>query len=49
MKTPQHNLALDLVLATEAAALASGRWPGKGAKNEGDAAAVDAWACPSMP
>lgn len=42
METPQHNLALDLVRATEAAALASGRWLGKGQKNKGDAAAVDA-------
>lgn len=42
METPQHNLAMDLVRATEAAALASGRWLGKGMKNQGDAAAVDA-------
>lgn len=42
MEAPQRNLALDLVRVTEAAALASGRWLGKGAKNEGDAAAVDA-------
>ncbi|MFW6235806.1 MAG: fructose-bisphosphatase class II, partial [Desulfovibrionales bacterium] len=39
---PQRNLALDLVRITEAAALASARWLGKGAKNEGDEAAVDA-------
>ncbi len=42
MEIPQHNLALDLVRATEAAALASGRWLGKGDKNLGDGAAVDA-------
>ncbi|MFW6324029.1 MAG: class II fructose-bisphosphatase [Desulfovibrionales bacterium] len=39
---PQRNLALDLVRVTEAAALASARWLGRGAKNEGDGAAVDA-------
>jgi len=33
---------MDLVRVTEAAALASARWLGKGAKNEGDGAAVDA-------
>ena len=42
MEIPQHNLALDLVRATEAAALASGRWLGKGEKEAGDGAAVDA-------
>lgn len=42
MEAPQHNLAMDLVRVTEAAALASARWLGKGAKNEGDKAAVDA-------
>lgn len=42
VETPQHNLALDLVRATETAALASGRWLGKGEKIEGDGAAVDA-------
>jgi fructose-1,6-bisphosphatase II len=42
MEAPQHNLALDLVRVTEAAALAAGRWLGKGAKEEGDRAAVDA-------
>ncbi len=41
-ETPQHNLALDLVRATETAALASGRWLGKGEKILGDGAAVDA-------
>jgi fructose-1,6-bisphosphatase II len=42
MESPQRNLALDLVRVTEVAALASARWLGKGAKKEGDAAAVDA-------
>ncbi|WP_342319439.1 class II fructose-bisphosphatase [Corynebacterium mayonis] len=39
---PDRNLALELVRVTEAAALASGRWVGRGMKNEGDGAAVDA-------
>ncbi len=42
MEAPQRNLALDLVRVTEAAALASARWLGKGDKNGGDQAAVDA-------
>ncbi len=42
METPQRNLALDLVRTTEAAALASARWLGKGDKKSGDQAAVDA-------
>jgi len=42
METPQHNLALDLVRTTEAAALASARWLGRGDKKAGDQAAVDA-------
>jgi fructose-1,6-bisphosphatase II len=33
---------MELVRVTEAAALASGRWVGRGKKNEGDGAAVDA-------
>lgn len=41
-KKPSHNLALDLVRVTEAAALAAGRWMGKGLKEDGDQAAVDA-------
>jgi len=41
-ETPQHNLGLDLVRVTEAAALASARWMGKGDKEQGDKAAVDA-------
>ncbi|HSR53783.1 MAG TPA: class II fructose-bisphosphatase [Acidobacteriota bacterium] len=39
---PDRNLALDLVRVTEAAALASGRWLGKGNKKAGDRAAVEA-------
>lgn len=42
METPQRNLALDLVRTTEAAALASARWLGKGEKEAGDLAAVEA-------
>lgn len=39
---PDRNLAMELVRVTEAAALASGRWVGRGKKNEGDGAAVNA-------
>ncbi|RME57433.1 MAG: class II fructose-bisphosphatase [Caldilineae bacterium] len=39
---PQRNLALEFVRATEAAALAAARWMGRGDKNAGDGAAVDA-------
>ncbi len=42
METPQRNLALDLVRTTEAAALSSARWLGKGEKKAGDEAAVSA-------
>ncbi len=42
MEIPQRNLALDLVRITEAAALASARWLGKGDKKNGDQVAVDA-------
>jgi len=41
-KKPSHNLALDLVRVTEAAALAAGRWMGRGKGKDGDQAAVDA-------
>ena len=41
-EAPQRNLALDLVRVTEAAALASSRWMGKGDKQGGDLAAVEA-------
>ncbi|MGH7067962.1 MAG: class II fructose-bisphosphatase [Acetobacteraceae bacterium] len=37
-----RNLALELVRVTEAAALASSRWMGRGQKNEADGAAVSA-------
>jgi len=39
---PDRNLALDLVRVTEAAALAAGRWMGRGNKIAADQAAVDA-------
>ncbi|HZP90111.1 MAG TPA: class II fructose-bisphosphatase [Actinomycetota bacterium] len=39
---PDRNLALDLVRVTEAAALAAGRWIGRGDKVSADQAAVDA-------
>jgi fructose-1,6-bisphosphatase II len=39
---PDRNLALDLVRVTEAAALAAGRWLGRGDKNAADKAAVEA-------
>lgn len=41
-EAPDRNLALDLVRVTEAAALASSRWLGRGDKVQGDKAAVDA-------
>ncbi len=41
-ETPDRNLALELVRVTEAAAMAAGRWVGRGEKNDADAAAVDA-------
>ncbi|GHV54223.1 fructose-1,6-bisphosphatase [Deltaproteobacteria bacterium] len=41
-EAPVRNLAMDLVRVTESAALASARWLGKGAKEDGDKAAVDA-------
>src|SRR5690606_35663015 len=39
---PDRNLALEIVRVTEAAALASARWKGRGDKESGDQAAVDA-------
>jgi fructose-1,6-bisphosphatase II len=39
---PDRNLALELVRVTEAAAMAAGRWVGRGDKNGADAAAVSA-------
>ena len=41
-RPPDRNLALDLVRVTEAAAMAAGRWVGRGDKNAADQAAVDA-------
>src|SRR5213594_3927235 len=39
---PDRNLALELVRVTESAALAAGRWVGRGDKEAADQAAVDA-------
>ena len=39
---PDRNLALELVRVTEAAAIAAGRWVGRGDKEAADQAAVDA-------
>jgi fructose-1,6-bisphosphatase II len=39
---PDRNLAMELARVTEAAALAGGRWMGRGDKNAADGAAVDA-------
>jgi fructose-1,6-bisphosphatase II len=41
-QTPDRNLALELVRVTEAAALAAARWVGRGDKESGDHAAVEA-------
>src|SRR3954452_8278212 len=41
-QAPDRNLALELVRVTEAAAMAAGRWVGRGEKNGADAAAVNA-------
>src|SRR5205823_15111076 len=41
-EAPDRNLALELVRVTEGAAMAAGRWVGRGDKNGGDGAAVDA-------
>src|SRR4051794_8561008 len=41
-QAPDRNLALELVRVTEAAAMAAGRWVGRGDKMGGDGAAVDA-------
>lgn len=41
-RTPDRNLALELVRVTEAAAMASARWMGRGDKEGADQAAVDA-------
>ncbi len=39
-EAPDRNLALELVRVTEAAAMAAGRWVGRGDKNGADGAAV---------
>ncbi len=41
-EAPQRNLGLDLVRVTESAALAASRWLGRGNKEAGDGAAVEA-------
>jgi fructose-1,6-bisphosphatase II len=41
-EAPDRNLAMDLARVTEAAALAAGRWVGRGDKEAADQAAVDA-------
>ena len=41
-QSPDRNLAMELMRATEAAALAGGRWLGRGDKNAADGAAVEA-------
>lgn len=41
-KPMERNLALELVRVTEAAAMAAGRWMGRGEKKSADGAAVDA-------
>ena len=41
-QAPDRNLALELARVTEAAAMASARWVGRGDKNAADAAAVNA-------
>ena len=39
---PDRNLAIEFVRVTEAAAMAAARWQGRGDKEAGDQAAVDA-------
>jgi fructose-1,6-bisphosphatase II len=39
---PERNIGLELLRATEAAALSAARWVGRGEKEQGDQAAVDA-------
>ena len=41
-EVPTRNLALELVRVTEAAALAAGRYMGRGDKKAADKASVDA-------
>ena len=42
MSTPDKNIILEIVRATEAAAIAAGLWIGRGDKNKADEAAVNA-------
>ncbi|MDR1915219.1 MAG: class II fructose-bisphosphatase [Synergistaceae bacterium] len=42
MTSPDRNIALEMVRATEAAAMAASRWVGRGDKNSVDGAAVNA-------
>ncbi len=42
MERPDRNLAIEIVRVTEAAAMAAARWQGRGDKEAGDQAAVDA-------
>src|SRR3990170_3706496 len=41
-QAPDRNLAMELVRVTEAAAMAAGRWVGRGDKNGADGVAVNA-------
>src|SRR3954452_25407110 len=41
-ESPDRNLAMELVRVTEAAAMAAGRWVGRGDKNGADQVAVNA-------
>src|SRR5579863_3203224 len=41
-QSPDRNLGMELMRATEAASLAAGRWMGRGDKNAADGAAVEA-------
>jgi fructose-1,6-bisphosphatase II len=42
VERPDRNLAMEIMRATESAALAAARWQGRGEKEAGDQAAVDA-------
>jgi fructose-1,6-bisphosphatase II len=42
MNAPDRNIAMELVRTTEAAALTTGRWMGRGDRNRADRAAVEA-------
>lgn len=42
MSSPDRNMALEMVRATEAAAMAASRWMGRGDKNSADGAVVNA-------